>query len=58
MGNVLDMKEIYQIYHSNKKSQPLVVEISWSKLIIATQKCKDSLEREFYIHFVQSLGRC
>ena len=29
---------------------PLVAEISWTKNVVIMQKCKDSVEREFYIN--------
>ena len=32
----------------DQKLAPLVREISWSKNIVIMEKCKDSLEREFY----------
>ncbi|MCL1819432.1 MAG: PDDEXK nuclease domain-containing protein [Oscillospiraceae bacterium] len=35
---------------------PLVAEISWSKNIIIMQKCKDPLQREFYIKMTKRFG--
>ena len=35
---------------------PLVGEISWSKNIVIMQKCKDPLEREFYIRITKKFG--
>jgi hypothetical protein len=33
----------------NEKLQPLVGEISWTKNLLILTKCKDALEREFYL---------
>ena len=38
------------------KLQPLVGEISWSKNIIVMARCKDDLEREFYIRMTRKFG--
>ncbi len=35
---------------------PLVAEISWSKLCVIIEKCKDPLEREFYIKMTMRYG--
>jgi len=35
---------------------PLVAEISWSKNVVIMQKCKDPLEREFYIRMTKRYG--
>jgi predicted nuclease of restriction endonuclease-like (RecB) superfamily len=35
---------------------PLVAEISWSKNVVIMQKCKDALEREFYIKMTKRYG--
>ncbi|MDL2232340.1 PDDEXK nuclease domain-containing protein [Ruminococcaceae bacterium OttesenSCG-928-L11] len=35
---------------------PLVAEISWSKICAITEKCKDPLEREFYIKMTKRYG--
>ena len=35
---------------------PLVAEISWSKLCVIIEKCKDQLEREFYIKMTKLYG--
>lgn len=40
----------------NKKLQPLVAEISWTKNILILTKCKDPLEREFYMLHVRKFG--
>jgi len=35
---------------------PLVAEISWSKICVITEKCKDKHEREFYIKMTKRYG--
>jgi predicted nuclease of restriction endonuclease-like (RecB) superfamily len=35
---------------------PLVAEISWTKNVVIMQKCKDPLEREFYIKMTKRYG--
>jgi len=35
---------------------PLVAEISWSKICVITEKCKDRQEREFYIKMTKRYG--
>jgi hypothetical protein len=36
--------------------QPLVGEISWAKHLVILGKCKDTLEREFYIRMTRKFG--
>ena len=43
------MRKFYKEYHGDEKLQPLVGEIGWSHNLIILDKCKDKLEREFYI---------
>jgi len=40
----------------NANMPPLVAEISWSKNIVIIEKCKDPLEREFYIKMTKRYG--
>ena len=40
----------------NANLPPLVAEISWTKNILIMQKCKDSLQREFYIRMTKRFG--
>lgn len=50
------MRNFYVEYSSNKILPPLVAEISWSKNISIIEKCKNSLEREFYIKMTKKYG--
>jgi predicted nuclease of restriction endonuclease-like (RecB) superfamily len=50
------MRQFYLEYRENKKLQPLVGEISWTKNVIIITKCKDDLKREFYIKMTKKFG--
>lgn len=47
--NLWDMKNLYAIYALSSKLRPLVAEIGWSKNLIIMRRCKQDLEREFYL---------
>ena len=36
--------------------QPIVAQIGWSHNLIILQKCKDDLEREFYLRMTRKFG--
>ncbi len=50
------MRQFYVEYHVEKRLQPLVGEISWAKHLIVMAKCKDPLQREFYIRMTRKFG--
>ena len=54
--NLWNMREFYQHYYENEKLQPLVAEISWTKNILILSKCKDDMEREFYLKMTKKFG--
>jgi len=54
--NVWRMRNFYLAYHGNEKLTPLVAEIGWSHNLIIMEKCKDDLEREFYLRMTRRLG--
>ncbi len=54
--NLWRMKLFYETYALNEKLAPIVREISWSHNIIIIEKCKDDLEREFYIRMARKYG--
>jgi predicted nuclease of restriction endonuclease-like (RecB) superfamily len=54
--NLWNMRNFYVEYKDNKILQPLVAEISWTKNNIIMEKCKGSLEREFYIKMTKKYG--
>ena len=54
--NLWYMRQCFLAYEGNSKLQPLVGEISWSKHIVIISKCKDDLEKEFYIKMTKKFG--
>lgn len=54
--NIWYMRSFYLEYKDNAKLQPLVAEISWSHNLVIFEKCKDDLEREFYIRMTRAQG--
>lgn len=54
--NLWYMRQFYLEYRGDKKLQPLVGEISWTKHLVIMGRCKDYLEREFYIRMTKRMG--
>ena len=54
--NLWNMRLFYSEIQQHEKLQPLVGEISWTKNILILTKCKDPLEREFYMLHVSKFG--
>jgi len=54
--NLWYMRQFYTEYKESEKLQPLVGEISWTKHLLIMSKCKDDLEREFYIKMTRKYG--
>lgn len=54
--NLWYMRQFYAEYHGNKKLQPLVGEIAWAHNLVIMSKCKEALEREFYIRMTRKFG--
>jgi hypothetical protein len=50
------MRQFYLEYAGKPKLQPLVGKISWSKNLFVMSRCKDDVEREFYIHMTKKFG--
>ena len=50
------MKTYYETYNPNLKLAPLVREIGWSHNLVILEKCKDELEREFYLRMTRKFG--
>lgn len=55
-SNLWRIRLFYQCYHGVEKLAPLVREISWSSNLVIMEKCKDDLEREFYIRMTRRMG--
>ncbi len=54
--NLWNMRQFYLSYKDTAKLQPLVGEISWTKNVIIMQRCKDDIQREFYIKTTKKFG--
>lgn len=55
-SNLWRMKNFYLHYHVDEKLAQLVRQIGWSHNLIVLEKCKDDLEREFYIKMAKKYG--
>lgn len=54
--NLWYMRQFYNEYKDNVKLQPLVGEIGWTHNVLIMSKCKDDLQREFYIRMTRKYG--
>jgi predicted nuclease of restriction endonuclease-like (RecB) superfamily len=54
--NIWYMRQFHLCYRENEKLQPMVAEIGWTHNLIILDKCKDDLEREFYLRMTRRYG--
>lgn len=54
--NLWYMRQFYLEYSGQERLQPLVGEIAWAHNLVIMSKCKDPLEREFYIRMTRKFG--
>ena len=54
--NLWLMRQFFNEYSDKPKLQPLVGEISWSHNLLILARCKDDLEREFYLRATARFG--
>ncbi len=54
--NVFYMREFYLAYYNLPKVQPLVAQIGWTHNLIILQRCREPLEREFYLCMTKKFG--
>jgi predicted nuclease of restriction endonuclease-like (RecB) superfamily len=54
--NLWLMRQFFVEYAQKPKLQPLVGEISWAKNLLIMARCKDDLEREFYLRATARFG--
>ena len=54
--NLWYMRDFYLAYADGSKLQPLVAEIGWSHNLVVLEKCKDDLQREFYLRMTRKFG--
>ena len=50
------MSEFFTAYRDKPKLQPLVAIIGWTQNLVILQRCKEPLEREFYIRMTAKFG--
>jgi predicted nuclease of restriction endonuclease-like (RecB) superfamily len=55
-SNLWRMRRFYLCYKHAPNLAPLVREISWTKNIVILEKCKNTLERRFYIAMTRKFG--
>ncbi len=54
--NIWNMRSFYLTYSQDEKLQPLVAEIGCTHNLVIMEKCKDDLEREFYLRMTRKFG--
>ena len=55
-SNLWRMKAFFKAYTGLEKLAPLVREIGWSHNLAILERCKDPLEREFYLRMTRKFG--
>ena len=55
-SNLWRMKAFFEAYAGLEKLAPLVREIGWSHNLAILERCKDPLEREFYLRMTRKFG--
>jgi len=55
-SNLWRMKGFYETYRGLEKLAPLVREIGWSHNLVIMERCKNALEREFYLRMTRKMG--
>ncbi len=55
-SNLWRMKAFFEAYAGSEKLAPLVREIGWSHNLVILERCKDPLEREFYLRMTRKFG--
>ena len=55
-SNLWRMKAFFEAYRDHEKLAPLVREIGWSHNLAILERCKDPLEREFYLRMTRKFG--
>lgn len=55
-SNLWRMKGFFEAYSGQPKLAPLAREIGWSHNLVILERCKESLEREFYLQAARKFG--
>ena len=54
--NLWYMRQFFLEYSGHERLQPLVGEIAWAHNLVIMSKCKEPLEREFYLRMTRKFG--
>ena len=54
--NLWQMAQFYTEYHANENLQSLTGEINWTSHVLILNRCKNNLERQFYIKATKKFG--
>ncbi|MBK5226725.1 MAG: DUF1016 family protein [Thermoleophilia bacterium] len=54
--NIWYMRKLYLTYAGNSKMQSLIADNGWTHNMVIMEKCKDDLQREFYIRMTRKMG--
>jgi predicted nuclease of restriction endonuclease-like (RecB) superfamily len=54
--NLFNMSEFFTAYRDKPKLQPLAAIIGWTQNLVILQRCKELLEREFYLRMTAKFG--
>jgi predicted nuclease of restriction endonuclease-like (RecB) superfamily len=54
--NLWNMRNLFVSYSQHPKLQPLVAEIGWTQNVVILDRCKDPLQREFYLLMTRRMG--
>jgi predicted nuclease of restriction endonuclease-like (RecB) superfamily len=54
--NLWRIRKFFLTYQRNEKLAPLVREIGWSHNVVIFEKCKDNLQKEFYLRMTKKYG--
>ncbi len=55
-SNIWRMKTFYDTYKDNQKLAPVVREIGWTQNCLIIEKCKDDIQREYYLKKTKQMG--
>lgn len=55
-SNIWRMKTFYETYKDNKKLAPLVREIGWTQNKLIFEKCKNDIQKEYYLKKTKQMG--
>lgn len=54
--NLYKIRQFYDAYRGNEILSPLVREISWTKNLVILERCREDVEREFYLRWTKQFG--